>query len=74
MAFHFISMKLLRQAGLLTTLALLGGACHKNETAVAVGNREQILHIGNLVEPIDMDPQIATDQQTFNVVQAYFRR
>jgi oligopeptide transport system substrate-binding protein len=53
-------------------LALLTSAYSQHETAVASGNRLQILHIGNLTEPNDLDPQIADSQQTFNVVAALF--
>jgi oligopeptide transport system substrate-binding protein len=53
-------------------LALLPAACSKHETAVASGNRAQILHLGNLTEPNDLDPQIVDSQQTFNVVAALF--
>jgi oligopeptide transport system substrate-binding protein len=57
-------------AWLLVTLFLT--ACAKRETNVASGNREQILHLGNLTEPNDLDPQIADSQQTFNIIQAFF--
>jgi oligopeptide transport system substrate-binding protein len=64
-------MKLLRLVGLLTLSALLG-SCHKSETAVASGNRDQIIHIGNLTEPVDLDPQIINVVQDFNIVQQLF--
>jgi oligopeptide transport system substrate-binding protein len=41
-------------------------------TAVETGNRDQILHLGNLSEPTDLDPQIITVQTDFNIVQALF--
>jgi oligopeptide transport system substrate-binding protein len=53
-------------------LALVLGSCHKSETAVAAGNRDQIIHIGNLTEPVDLDPQIVNVIQDFNIVQAIF--
>jgi oligopeptide transport system substrate-binding protein len=56
----------------LLTVALLVGACSKRETKVAAGNRDQVLHLGNLTEPNDLDPQIADSQQTFNIIQAFF--
>jgi oligopeptide transport system substrate-binding protein len=52
-------------------LGLLAG-CAKRETAVASGNREQILHLGNLSEPVAIDPQIITSHQDFNIVMAFF--
>lgn len=58
----------------LGALALLAAAgCNRQrETAVASGNRDQILHIGNLTEPNDLDPQIADSQQTANLCEAFF--
>lgn len=49
---------------------LLFGGCGKRESAVAAGNRTQTLHLGNLSEPNDLDPQIADSQQTFNLIMA----
>jgi oligopeptide transport system substrate-binding protein len=43
-------------------------ACHRRETAVQFGNREQILQLGNATEPADLDPQIISSQQDFNIV------
>lgn len=56
---------------LAASLALPTG-CARRETAVASGNRDQVLHIGNLVEPNDLDPQVADSQQTNNVCMAFF--
>jgi len=53
-------------------LAASFSACAKRETAVDSGNRAQIIHIGNLGEPNDLDPQVVDSQQTFNIVQAFF--
>ncbi|MSU24207.1 MAG: peptide ABC transporter substrate-binding protein [Opitutus sp.] len=53
-------------------LALTLTACGRRETAVASGNRTQVLHLGNLAEPNDLDPQLVDSQQTFNVVAAFF--
>ncbi len=36
------------------------------------GLREQVLHLGNLSEPSDLDPQIITSLQDFNIVVALF--
>jgi oligopeptide transport system substrate-binding protein len=71
-AFSFFNMQTsLRLLGLLVLASLLG-SCHKTEGAVASGNRDQIIHIGNLSEPVDLDPQIINVQQDFNIVQALF--
>jgi oligopeptide transport system substrate-binding protein len=57
-------------------LALLVGAlagCGRQRlTNVETGNRDQVLHLGNLSEPNDLDPHIVADQQTFNIVGALF--
>jgi oligopeptide transport system substrate-binding protein len=54
-------------------LALAFPGCKKTETtAVATGNREQVIHIGNLAEPVDLDPHATTVQQDFNILQALF--
>ena len=34
---------------------LAAGCAKKRETAVEAGNRDQIIHIGNLIEPNDLD-------------------
>ena len=52
--------------------AAFGGGCARHETAVQTGNREQILQLGNLTEPTDLDPQIITSQQDFNIVLSLF--
>ena len=55
------------------TLLLFGwSACAKHETAVESGNRNQVIHIGNLIEPTDLDPHLVADTSTFNVVAAFF--
>lgn len=48
-------------AGLLT-------GCSPRETAVQSGNRTGTLHLGNLSEPNDLDPQVADSQETFNII------
>ncbi len=58
---------------LFATCALLFSlGCGKKPSAVESGNRDQVLHLGNLSEPNDLDPQIADSQQTFNIIQAFF--
>jgi len=54
----------------LTGLALAG--CSKPETRVEQGNREQVLHLGNLVEPTDLDPHVVTSMQNFYILAALF--
>ncbi len=54
---------------LLSILLLLAG-CAKRETPVDIGNREQILHLGNLSEPKDLDPHIITGLSAYNVIAA----
>lgn len=58
-------------AGLSLLLLLMTG-CGSRETAVTAGYRTQTLHIGNLSEPTDLDPQIITSLQDFNIVLALF--
>ncbi|MSU65124.1 MAG: peptide ABC transporter substrate-binding protein [Opitutus sp.] len=60
---------------LLVTLLAAGFAtsgCAKRGTVVEAGNRTQSIHIGNLGEPNDLDPQIADSQQTMNICMAFF--
>ena len=49
-------------------IGVLLTGCKPKETAVERGNREQILEVGNLSEPTDLDPQIITSTQDFNIV------
>lgn len=57
-------------AGILS-ISLLGG-CGKKETPVEIGNREQILHMGNGVEPEDLDPQIVSGVQENKILIGLF--
>lgn len=52
------------------TLALLfaTSACRRPETRVAAGDRTQTLHIGNLTEPADLDPQLITSVNESQIV------
>lgn len=53
----------------LVPLLCLGLAgCKKSETPVERGNREQVLELGNLTEPADLDPAVITSTTDFNVV------
>jgi oligopeptide transport system substrate-binding protein len=58
--------------GLAVSLALALGACAKREDRVTLGYRDQIIHIGNLGEPNDLDPAYPDSQQTANIVMALF--
>ena len=49
-------------------VAAFAAGCKRRETAVQIGNREQILQLGNLTEPTDLDPQIISSAQDFNIV------
>lgn len=53
-------------------LSLLFVNCLHKTTLVEKGINEQILHIGNQVEPQDLDPQIITGVQEFRIVSALF--
>lgn len=46
--------------------------CGPRESAVESGNRDGILHFGNLSEPTDLDPHIITSLQDFNIVLSLF--
>lgn len=62
-----------RFTGLLVVLlasALAG--CLNRETAVERGTREQVLHRGIGVEPVDLDPQLATAANDYHVISALF--
>ncbi|WP_221029513.1 peptide ABC transporter substrate-binding protein [Actomonas aquatica] len=66
-----IRSSLLLGAVALTGALLLAG-CGKRETPVDIGNREQIFHLGNLSEPTDLDPQIISSLQDFQIVIGLF--
>jgi oligopeptide transport system substrate-binding protein len=46
--------------------------CLHKTTSVQKGIEQQILHIGNFVEPQDLDPHIITGVQEFRIVSALF--
>ncbi len=52
--------------------AFLTTDCGPRETAVESGNRNGILHFGNLTEPTDLDPHIINSLQDFNIVLSLF--
>ena len=57
---------------LVVAAGILAGCGRPRATQVETGNRDQVLHLGNLSEPNDLDPHIVADQQTFNIVGALF--
>ncbi len=67
MQLHCRPYRLFTVASVLLLLGLLDG-CKKAETPVERGNREQVLELGNLTEPADLDPQVITSTSDFNIV------
>ena len=49
---------------------LLAAGCARRESPVAIGNREQILHLGNLSDPKELDPHLVTGVSEFNIMSA----
>jgi len=58
------------KTALLLIPALILSGCGRRETPVQAGNREQILHLGNLSEPKDLDPHVVTSVSAYNVISA----
>jgi oligopeptide transport system substrate-binding protein len=60
--------------GVLTCAALLGlsAGCQRHETPVEIGDREQILHLGNSAEPGDLDPATAFALTDTNILSTLF--
>jgi len=67
---HLPSLLCLATTTLVASLVLTG--CGSRETAVASGNRDQVLHIGNLSEPSDLDPQTVSSLQDFQIIVGLF--
>ena len=67
-------MSMRRLVCLLVSVAclLIAAGCHRRETAVLQGNREQVLHRGIGAEVSDLDPQLATNIAEMDVVSALF--
>ncbi|PAW66301.1 MAG: hypothetical protein B9S34_08425 [Opitutia bacterium Tous-C1TDCM] len=57
---------------LLAVLAAALAGCGKRGTAVDQGNRDQVIHIGNLTEPTDLDPHVISSHQDSNITMALF--
>lgn len=64
-------MKLIHHLLALAVLAFITG-CGQRETRIAIGDREQILHLGNADEIEDLDPQAATGVPEHNIIRALF--
>ena len=47
-------------------------ACGKRDSKVDAGTRNQVLHLGNLSEPADLDPHTCVNLQDFNLIMALF--
>ncbi len=62
----------MRTLATLFLVALVLGGCHRRETPVEIGNREQILHLGNGSEPRDLDPHISSSVTESNILCALF--
>ncbi|GAB5561445.1 MAG: ABC transporter substrate-binding protein [Synoicihabitans sp.] len=52
--------------------ALMTTGCGSRETLVESGNRDQIMHLGNLSEPSDLDPQTVSSLQDFQIIVGLF--
>ncbi len=55
---------------LISALLLLSSGCSKRETRVQLGNRTQVLHLGNSSEPKDLDPHLVTGVTENNIISA----
>ncbi|HAV62932.1 MAG TPA: peptide ABC transporter substrate-binding protein [Verrucomicrobiales bacterium] len=56
-------------AATLLLAAMLSG-CGRQESRVDIGNREQILHLGNKAEPAEIDPHIVEGTGEHNIIMA----
>lgn len=57
---------------LLTSLALLSGCKVKHDTLVEIGNQQQIMHIGNMTEPAEVDPHVTSGLPEYHLQMAIF--
>ena len=60
----------MKHSRIVLVLGLLAAGCARRETPVEIGNREQILHLGNGSEPKDLDPHIVTGVPEHNIIAA----
>jgi oligopeptide transport system substrate-binding protein len=63
---------LIRKALAGAVLLVLAAGCQKHQTPVEIGDREQILHLGNAAEPGDLDPATAIAVTDSNILSALF--
>ena len=61
-----------RLAILVAAAGLLAG-CSRPESAVATGDRDQVLHLGNKDEPADLDPHINTASSTSTILSSLYQ-
>jgi oligopeptide transport system substrate-binding protein len=52
------------------SVGILLSGCSKRESPVKIGNREQILHLGNGSDPQDLDPHTTTGIPESNIIKA----
>ena len=64
-------MKLLNLLLVLAAITVVSG-CGKRETRIEVGDRTQVLHLGNGDEIEDLDPQAATGVPEHNIISSLF--
>jgi oligopeptide transport system substrate-binding protein len=62
----------LKRGAFLLAVLLLAAGCGRRETPVQIGNREQILHLGNAAEPGDLDPSTALAVTDANIIDTLF--
>lgn len=63
-------MRLLKVLLLVLLICGVVAGCGRRETAVTIGDREGILHFGNLSEPKDLDPHTVTGLSEYNIIRA----
>lgn len=56
----------------LITLCVFASGCAKRGNNVETGNKNQVIHLGNLSEPSDLDPQTISSHQEANIALAFF--
>ena len=65
---RYCRQQAVRGLGLALAVGLFVTGCKPRETAVERGNREQVLELGTLTAPTDLDPHVITSTQDFNIV------
>ena len=59
-------------AAFLIAMALVVSGCGKRATRVAQGNKDQVLHVGNYAEPVDLDPHVVSALPEYHLMKALF--